>query len=345
MPAIPSGEQPHAVPNAAMRALAVPALLRLLRRLGWLMSLLLLWVVLAANIFAASTQDNKGLLPPASADRSPRVAQIRSASAAADLLAVQKKTDEMIREEPKNFEGYFWRGFLELQRDNGYEAVRFLRRAEALDANPYVLKLLAFSYYTVRQFRLFLLKMNEALEQQPDDYAPYYYIGRHYFADDVGDFTKAEDNFRKALERNPGHFQSHYYLGWCDEVLRKVKDGEQEYRRSMELAEAAGAKFAGPWQGMARIRLLEDKPAEALPYATRAVEYAPNDGASHKVLAKAYSALGQQAEAIVEWERVAALDPADSAPYYRLYRIYLAMGNEDKANAAYAQFKKLSSMY
>jgi predicted Zn-dependent protease len=113
----------------------------------------------------------------------------------------------------------------------------------------------------------------------------------------------------------------------------------------MELVEAAGAKFAGPWQGMARIRLLEEKPAEALPYATRAVEDSPNDVASHKVLAKSYSALGKQAEAIVEWQRVAALDPADSAPYYRLYRIYLAMGNEEKADAAYAQFKKLSAMY
>ena len=77
----------------------------------------------------------------------------------------------------------------------------------------------------------------------------------------------------------------------------------------------------------------------------RAAEYAPNDAASHKVLAKAYSALGKEAEAIVEWERVATLDPADSTACYRLYRIYLAMGNKDKANAAYAQFQKLSSMY
>ena len=40
--------------------------------------------------------------------------QIRNAIAAADLLAAQKTTDEMIREEPKNFEGYYWRGLLEL---------------------------------------------------------------------------------------------------------------------------------------------------------------------------------------------------------------------------------------
>ena len=263
----------------------------------------------------------------------------------ADFSAARQKTDEMMREEPENFEGYYWRGFLELEQAKGYEAVRFLRRAEAREANPSVLKLLGFSYYTVRQFRLFLLKMNEALARQPDDYAPYYYIGRYYFDDEVGNFPKAEDNFRKALERNPGHIQSHYYLGWCEEVERQGQDGEQEYRRSIELGEATGGKFAGPWEGMARIRLLADKPVEALPFATRAVEYAPSDAASHKVLARAYTALGKQSEAMLEWERVAALDPTDSAPYYRLYHIYQAMGSKDKANAAYAQFQKLSAMY
>ena len=33
-------------------------------------------------------------------------------------------------QEPENFEGYFWRGFLELQRRDNYKAVRSLRRAE-----------------------------------------------------------------------------------------------------------------------------------------------------------------------------------------------------------------------
>ena len=42
MAVIPGGEQPHAVLSAAMQALAAPARLRFLRRLGWLISLLLL---------------------------------------------------------------------------------------------------------------------------------------------------------------------------------------------------------------------------------------------------------------------------------------------------------------
>ena len=103
----------------------------------------------------------------------------------------------MIRQEPTNYEGYFWRGFLELQGENGYDAVRFFRRAEALDANPYVLKLLAVAYYTVRQFRLFTLKMDEAMRKQPEDFAPYYYLGRYYVTNEVTDWDRSLLNTSK----------------------------------------------------------------------------------------------------------------------------------------------------
>ena len=251
----------------------------------------------------------------------------------------------MIRQEPTNFEGYFWQGFLDLQHENGYDAIRSLRRAEALDANPYVLKVLAVSYYTVRQFHLFVLKMNEAIRKQPEDFAPYYYLGRYYASNEMEDFDRAAEYYQKAIGRNPRHFQSYYYLGHCYEVKRKLEDAERQYQQAIEFAEAVGAKFAPPYRGMASLRLLENRPADALQFAKRAVELAPNDAEGHTELAKAYAALGREAEAVPEWEQAATLNPTDASPYYHLYRIYLAIGNEEKANSAYAKFKRLSSMY
>ncbi len=293
----------------------------------------------------ATPQDNKGLLPPVSTDRNRQVARIRASLASGDLDGMQKVCDEMIREEPANFEGYFWMGFLDLQRENGYDAVRFLRRAEALDANPYVVRLLAVAYYTLRQFRLFTLKMNEALQKQPEDFAAYYYLGRYFASNEVTDFDRAAEYFQKAIERNPKHFHSHYYLGYCYEVKRKLEEAERRYQQAIEYADAAGAQFVPPYQGIARLRLLENRPADALTFANRAVEIAPRDAESHKALAKAYEGLKRQAEAIHEWEQVATLDPTDASPYYHLYRIYLAMGDDEKANSAHAEFERLSSMY
>jgi len=237
---------------------------------------------------ATLDDDLKRLLPPISADHSPAVAQIRRAFQSRDLAFMQKKIDELIGEEPANFEGYFWRGFLELQQRNNYDAVRSLRRAQALDANPYVLKLLAFSYYFLDQFQLFTLTMKEAVHKLPSDSAPHYYLGRYYASTDAPDFAQAAGHFEEALKLDPNHYPSHYYLGYCHEAERRLKDAEAEYLRSLELAEAAGERFALPRLGLARLRLMEGSLTDAVQLGTQAVQLAPDDAASHVVLAKIY---------------------------------------------------------
>lgn len=286
-----------------------------------------------------------GLLPPTSSDQNPIVAQIRKSLASGNFASMKKDVEELIRTHPGSYEGYFWLGFLDLQLRNDYQAVRALRHAEALDATPYVLKLLGVTYYSLQQFQLFTLMMNRAIQKDPQDFAPYYYLGRYYATTDASDFDKAEKYFRDALRLNPKHLRSRYYLGYCYEVHRKLGEAEKEYRRSMELASAAGVKFSLPYEGMARLSLLQSNPSEALGYAKKAVEFAPNDAASHTILAKVYGALGQKAEAIPEWKKVTELDRTDGIPYYHLFQIYSALGMKAKATQAMAEFKKMTAIY
>ena len=119
---------------------------------------------------------------------------------------MRARADELIRKEPSQCEGYFWRGYCEIQSHRYYDAVRFLRRAAALNPNSYVLRVLAFSYYFLGQFRLFTLSMNQAAQQQPADFAPYYYLGRHYVSTAAGEFGRAAEYFKAALDRNPSHY-------------------------------------------------------------------------------------------------------------------------------------------
>src|SRR3954467_6740143 len=79
----------------------------------------------------------------------------------------------------ENANSLFRAGYSAYHQGNYYDAIRTLRRAEALDPNPSVLKLLALSYYGAHQNRLFLLKMNAAVQKQPADFIPYYYLGRY----------------------------------------------------------------------------------------------------------------------------------------------------------------------
>lgn len=306
------------------------------------MSLILAGSTLA---HAAIQADIEGLLPPASTDHSQAVIPIREALRANNLPLMSVRIDELIRHEPTNFEGYLWRGFLDLQQHNYGDAVSSLRRAESLEVNSYVLRLLAFSYYFLGQFRLFTLTMGEAIQKQPTDFAPYFYLGRYYASTDAANFTLAADYFQEALKRNPNHYAAHYYLGYCYEAERKLKDADREYNRSIQLADVANQQFALPHQGMARLRLLQTKPEDALPFARRAVETAPNDAASHVVLARVYTMLGDTAQAVPEWERAAALGPTDPLPWFHLYQAYAKLGKKSQASRAFAQYQKLMTMY
>jgi tetratricopeptide (TPR) repeat protein len=290
-------------------------------------------------------EDLHELLPPAAADQSLSLAKIRTAIASNDFPSAQAAIENLIKLAPKNFEGYFWRGFLEFQKHNYSDAVLSLRRAQALDSNIQILKVLGLSYYFLGQFRLFARTMQEAIEREPKDFAPYYYLGRYYASTDSADFAKATGYLQIGLQRKPDHYPSHYYLGYCEESERKLKEAEAEYLRSIELSDAAGQPFASPQQGMARLRLLNMKPLEALPFARKAVSLDARDASGHEVLARVYTDLHRPAEAATEWKLAAELEPTNPAPFYRLYRIYLEAGNEQDADKAFATYKSLVAIY
>jgi tetratricopeptide (TPR) repeat protein len=290
-------------------------------------------------------EELQGLLPPVTMDHSLSVADIRTALKARDFRSAQEAIDKLIESAPKDSEGHFWRGLLEFQKQNYTDAVLSLRQAQALNGNIHVLKLLGLSYYFLGQFRLFVKSMQEAIEKEPGDFAPYYYVGRYYASTDATDFAKATGYFQAALQRQPAHYQSHYYLGYCEESERRPKDAEAEYLRSIEIAEAAGQKFAPPNQGMARLRLLDLKPLEALPFASKAVTLDARDPAGHEVLARVLADLHRRDEAAKEWELATELEPTNPMPLYRLYRLYLELGNQQSAEEAFAKYKSLVAIY
>ena len=301
-------------------------------------------LVFCAASLAAPQENVESLIPPAPLNRSAADANIRQAFAANDLALAQKQIEELAARKPRSFESYFWAGYLALRQGKRYEAIRKLRQAEALDSNPAVLKLLAVSYYAARQHRLFLLEIRAAQQKQPADFAPYYYLGRYYDSE-LADSVRAAEYFRQALALQPGHIRSHYYLGHCYEVDQKTEQAEAEYRQAAQLAERQGANEGLPYQGLARLRLSANRPAEALAFAKRAAELESTDSAGHKLLARAYSDLGSNLEAAAEWKIASDLDPTDASALYRLHRCYDLLGEAEKSRAALAQYRKIAALY
>jgi tetratricopeptide (TPR) repeat protein len=294
---------------------------------------------------AQGQNDSQELLPPVAADHSLAAAKIRAALASNDYPAAQTSISGLIEQSPNEPEGYFWQGLLKLQSQNYTDAVLSFRDAQKRGGNTQALKLLALSYYFLGQFRLFTTTAQEAIGKDPQDFAPYYYLGRYYASTDAMDFVKASGYFRAALQRKPDHYSSHYYLGYCEESTGKPQDAEVEYQHSLEIAETAQQQFAPPYQGLARLKLLSRQPEEALPFAGMAVKIDASDPAGHEILARVYADLDRKQEAAKEWQRAAELEPSNPKPPYRLYRLYLQLGEKQKAEESLKNYKSLVAIY
>lgn len=216
-------------------------------------------------------------------------------------------------------------------------AIRDLRRAA--DA-PHTRKTLAVAYYAERQFTLFEQMMRSVVAETPDDFAPYYYLGRHYDTDHR-DFGTAASYFEDAARRNRAHAPSYYYLGFSREQLGEFELSAKAYERARSLR----PDYVLPWIGLARLWLTAAETDEAVALAKEAARLAPSDAAAHKVLARALAAVGAKGEAVAVWERVAELDPTDASAFYHLYRAYLESGHEAKARLARTAFDELRRVY
>lgn len=288
--------------------------------------------------------DPIGLLPPAQADEHPVTSEIRQALRAGDLRAARNLAERWLGENPVRWEALLWAAWIELRQGNSIPAIRLLRRAEQVRTCPAVAKLLAVAYYFQRQHKLFELKLQEVMKAAPDDFAPFYLLGRFYEVE-LGDLAKAEEYFRAALLRNPGHYLSHYYLGLCLESRGRLEEAERHYRNALRQAQGAGVAAHLPYVGLASLHHLRGRHADGLRLARRAVELGERDPRSHKVLASLLAGLGRHREAAVALERAVSLDPADVAAHYRLFQAYKAAGEAGKARLALERYKQVYAAY
>lgn len=286
-------------------------------------------------------ESRDGLVPK---DVSGDALRVLQALTSGNLPAAENEVRQFLARKPESAEPFFWRGYISLRQGKYYDAIRALRQAESVDPNSFVLKALAVSYHGAHQNRLFLIKMSSAQQKQPSDFAPYYYLGSYYSSDE-NDFSQAAGYLRQAIARQPDHIPSHAALGFCYEQQQQPEQAEAEYRLALRLADAQNSNDGIGYQGLARLRLAANHPEEALPFAQRAVALAPRNSAARKLLARAYSELGRNAEAVTEWKISSGLDPADATTLYRLSRGYQSLGLTREAQAALAQYRKIARLY
>jgi tetratricopeptide (TPR) repeat protein len=283
-------------------------------------------------------------LPDSSVDRSSRVSAIRESISHKKYDEALHLAENLVKAEGSNYEGYFWKGYIQKQRQELYSAVQSLRNAERLKpVGGAVAKVLALCYDLLDQHQLFVRKMQEAASLDPHDFAPHYYLGRN-----AASSFKCEDassHFHAALQRNPADYFSYYELGYCLESNGVLEEARHNYQLSIEQAEQCHVQFSPPFSGLSRIALLENDPIRALSQALQSVQLQPNSAANRMLLAQVFMKGGRHSEAIPQLKKAISLDETASSLYYLLYQCYLKTGETTLAQGTLAEFKKVLSFY
>ncbi len=144
----------------------------------------------------------------------------------------------------------------------------------------------------------------------------------------AGKFTESEKQVDVELRRDSSSLDLWRLKARDDYYQKKWEETLTSYHRvlalSPELPEAYGAV------GEALFSL--NRSEESTTALEKAVALDPDNGTAHGFLGKLYQDAGRQDDAIQEFEAAHRLVPTDREVIYRLYRIYLAKG--DQANSA-----------
>jgi tetratricopeptide (TPR) repeat protein len=222
-----------------------------------------------------------------------------------------------------------WEGILAITQGDANGAIRSLRKGD----HP---KALGVAYYLAGQHILFRQQMAEAIRREPDDFGPYYYLGRHYESD-VDNTDEAIKWFRLALDKNENYAPARAYLGKCLERLGKTAEAEAAYNASLTVAQSQA--------GLARLRLAEGDAASALSFVEKAISLDSRDVATLKLAARIYSTLERPRDVVRVLERAAMLAPRDASIRYQLARAYKTMHEPAKSEAALREFERLRLIY
>lgn len=292
----------------------------------------------------AAQKGTLSLQPLGSTEASDDLGQLQQLLLDSRWAAAAKLAEALTKDLPRNPKPFYALGLARWRLGKSISSIQALRSAERLGLNSNALhKLLGMAYYRVDQYGLFKLEMNRAIQVDPQDHEPYFFLGL-YYSSDVGNLEAALKLFNEAVARKPDDMKSIYYRGYCEEMMTLRGDAEADYKRAISLAEASHQPFSLPYQGMAEL-LLRSNLAQAAQYAQRAVELGPQLDSNHFILAKVEEKQDKLSDAAAQLQECARLNSTKASYHYMLFRLYLRMGKRVPAQSELKLFNKLSTTY
>ncbi len=156
-----------------------------------------------------------------------------------------------------------------------------------------------------------------------------------------GDFPAAVAEYRKALEKEPKLPGGRRALGVALMNQSSDEAGRREAERYFRLELEGNPSDAAAEYQLGELLWLGGNPGEALEHFDQALKLQGNFPDALIAAGKAHTALGRPAKAVALLEKAATLDPQNDVARYRLAQALRGMGNRERAEREFAEFRRL----
>ena len=306
---------------------------------GLLFALMLLaptFIALGGEVASLAAQDTNAF----SASEGGRWNEINRLIDAGELTAARQMLADEVTSRGETYQTFFLEAKILFREGKYRESLKTLERALALnqrDAEVY--KLVASNAILVNRMDIAEQALKSASQLAPADYMVYFNLGALYYTDSR--FPSALPVLEKSVTLNPDYVPGRLFLGLTLEELDQEQSAADCYRRAIELAERSGFKGEQPYLYLGRLLYRQNKLIESLPNLQKATKVNPQSCEGWCLLARIYSAQGQEPVSVAALNQCLQADPKYSEAHYLLSRAYVKQGQAEAAAKELSLFQEL----
>jgi len=225
----------------------------------------------------------------------------------------------------------FGLGMALLASGNKAEAIAELQQAARLaPEEPAALHVIGRIHASEKRFDQAVQALTSALKIQPN-FLPALSDRADVYAEMEKNREAAVD-YEQVLRARPADSVTRLKLGMIYQRLDRLSDAQSAYHAALR----ENPKLAPAYNNLAMITVTKNgKLSDALSWAQKAVELAPNVPQFHDTLGWVYRAMGDKGKAVTSLEQASRLPPPQADIWYRLGLVYEESGKKAEAMAAY----------
>jgi TolB-like protein/DNA-binding winged helix-turn-helix (wHTH) protein/Flp pilus assembly protein TadD len=153
------------------------------------------------------------------------------------------------------------------------------------------------------------------------------------------DFDSAGNQFRRAIELNPGYATAHHWYAWHLSLLGRYDEAIAEMRKAENLDPLSLIINAD----LAELLALAHSYDESIQQSRKTIEMDPNFALAHNQLAQAYLQKHLYDEAVAELQKAVQLSAGSPTCIANLARAYVGSGKRSEAVKLLSDLKKRSN--